>query len=92
MADAGAGRDLWPALHALLVWGGRHRSPNSRIFKHAACGHRLNDAGYCTRCEVTPRPADIVSEPRPRRAAVRDDPVALALRAPRRLLAPLERT
>src|ERR1700759_2998705 len=33
-----AGRDLWPAIHALLVWGGRHRAPNTRIFKHAACG------------------------------------------------------
>src|SRR5438105_3013102 len=33
-----AGRDLWPALHALLVWGGRHRTPNSRVFIHAACG------------------------------------------------------
>ena len=26
-----AGRDLWPALHALLVWGGRHRAPNARV-------------------------------------------------------------
>src|SRR5918999_322465 len=25
-----AGRDLWPVLHALLVWGGRHRFPNLR--------------------------------------------------------------
>src|SRR6266516_1553440 len=30
-----AGRDLWPVVHGLLVWGGRHRSPNSRLFKHA---------------------------------------------------------
>jgi DNA-binding HxlR family transcriptional regulator len=32
-----AGRDLWPALRALLVWGNRHRAPNSRDFKHAGC-------------------------------------------------------
>src|SRR5437868_2263820 len=29
-----AGRDLWPAIYALLVWGDRHRAPNSRLFKH----------------------------------------------------------
>jgi DNA-binding HxlR family transcriptional regulator len=85
-----AGRDLWPALHALLVWGGRHVSPNSRVFKHAACGTRLNDAGYCSKCEVTPGPEDILSEPRRPRTARRDDPVAIALRAPRRLLVPIE--
>src|ERR1700677_4655748 len=26
-----AGRDLWPVLHSLLDWGGRHRAPNSRV-------------------------------------------------------------
>jgi len=86
-----AGRDLWPALHALLVWGGRHISPNSRIFRHAACSTALNDAGYCTMCGVTPAPEDIVSEPRPRRRPLREDPVAIALRAPHRLLEPVER-
>jgi DNA-binding MarR family transcriptional regulator len=87
-----AGRDLWPALHALLVWGGRHRAPNSRVFKHDACGTLLNDAGYCTECDVTPGPEDIVAEPRRGRAALRDDAVAIALRAPRRLLEPLEQS
>jgi DNA-binding HxlR family transcriptional regulator len=87
-----AGRDLWPTLHAMLVWGGRHRSPNSRVFKHAACGTVLNDAGYCASCGVTPEPQDILSEPRKRRPSrpAREDPVAIALRAPRRLLEPLE--
>jgi DNA-binding HxlR family transcriptional regulator len=85
-----AGRDLWPALRALLVWGGRYRSPNSRVFKHAACGTKLNDTGYCAKCRVTPGPQDILAEPRDRRAAVRDDPVAIALRASHRLLQPLE--
>ncbi len=88
-----AGRDLWPALHALLVWGGSHLATNSRVFKHALCGTPLNDAGYCTRCSVTPGPEDVLSEPRTgRRAAVaRKDPVAIALRGPRRLLEPVER-
>src|SRR5512135_1668865 len=25
------GRDLWPAVHALMRWGSRHRAPNSRV-------------------------------------------------------------
>src|SRR5689334_23473414 len=28
-----AGRELWPALHALLAWGDRHRGRNSRTFE-----------------------------------------------------------
>jgi DNA-binding HxlR family transcriptional regulator len=87
-----AGRDLWPTLYALLVWGSRHRSPNSRIFKHAACGSPLDDAAHCTKCDVTPRPGDVLAEPRKGRRplVIRDDPVAIALRAPRRLLEPVE--
>jgi DNA-binding HxlR family transcriptional regulator len=85
-----AGRELWPTLYALLVWGGRHRAPNSRVFKHAECGTPLDDAGYCAKCKVTPGPEDILTEPRPRRRKLRDDPVATALRAPRRLLEPVE--
>jgi len=85
-----AGRDLWPALHALLVWGGRHRAPNSRIFKHAVCGTQLDDAGYCPECRVTPGPEQIVAQARRGRAMVRDDHVAIALRAPHRLLEPIE--
>jgi DNA-binding HxlR family transcriptional regulator len=84
-----AGRDLWPVLHALLVWGGQHRSPNSRTFKHATCGTTLDDAGRCPRCQLTPGPEDIVMEPRPGRGTLRDDPVSAALRAPHRLLDPV---
>jgi DNA-binding HxlR family transcriptional regulator len=85
-----AGRDLWPALYALLVWGGRHRAPNSRVFKHATCGTPLDDFGYCAKCELSPGPEDILSEPAPRRRKRRDDPVAIALRGLRRLLEPLK--
>jgi len=85
-----AGRDLWPALHALMTWGARHRVSNSRIFKHAACGTLLDDAGQCPRCALIPAPEDIVTETLAGRKALRDDPVALALRAPHRLLEPLE--
>ena len=86
----GAGRDLWPAIHALLVWGGRHRGPNSRIFKHAACGTVLDQSGACPRCRLTPPPQDILTAPRPRNPSRREDPVALALRTPHRLLEPLQ--
>jgi DNA-binding HxlR family transcriptional regulator len=87
-----AGRDLWPALHALLVWGGRYRAPNSRVFKHAACGTELDDHGFCPTCGVIPAPQDLLAEPRRgrRRRGRRDDPVATALRAPHRLLEPIE--
>src|SRR5512133_1927358 len=85
-----AGRELWPALHALLVWGGRHRHRNSRVFKHAACGTRLDDSGYCPRCELTPGPQDVLMQPRRGRGKLRDDPVAIALQDPHRLLDPVE--
>ncbi len=84
-----AGRELWPVLHALLIWGDNHRLPNSRLFQHAACATTLNDNGYCTACKVTPGPEDILTKPRGGRRKLRDDPVALALRTPHRLLEPI---
>jgi DNA-binding HxlR family transcriptional regulator len=83
-----AGRDLWPVVHALVVWGGRHRHPNSRVFTHAVCGTPLDDGGACPSCGVTPDAEAIVSELRGE--GRRTDPVALALRAPHRLLDPIE--
>ena len=85
-----AGRDLWPVLHSLLVWGGRHRHPNSRVFKHAACGAKLDDAAACPRCGTTPAPEDILMEPRRNWGTLRDDRVTLALRKTHRLLEPVE--
>ena len=85
-----AGRDLWPALHALLVWGSRHRAANSRVLRHAPCGTPLDDDGRCRTCGLTPGPEDILTEPRGRPRTVREDPVAAALRAPHRLLEPIE--
>jgi DNA-binding HxlR family transcriptional regulator len=85
-----AGRDLWPVLHSLLDWGGRHRAPNSRVFKHAGCGTKLTASGTCPTCHEIPGPEDIVTVPRRGAVGRRDDPVALALRGPHRLLEPLE--
>jgi DNA-binding HxlR family transcriptional regulator len=84
-----AGRDLWPVLYALLVWGGRHRQPNSRVFKHAECGTGLADTGSCATCGVTPGPEDIITEPGRSGGTRRDDSVSVALRASHRLLEPV---
>lgn len=85
-----AGRDLWPALYALLVWGDRHSRPNSRLFRHAECGSALDDGGHCRACGITPGPEEIVTEPRRGRPRLRDDAVAVALQRPHRLLEPVE--
>jgi len=85
-----AGRELWPALYALLSWGDRHRHPNSRLFQHAACGTTLNGSGYCATCQQTVAPQDIISVPCAGHGTARTDPVAIALREPRRLLEPID--
>jgi DNA-binding HxlR family transcriptional regulator len=85
-----AGRDLWPALYALLSWGDRHRYRNSRVFKHADCGTPLDVTGRCVTCGLTPGPGDILTEPRRGLRRLRNDMVAVALRAPHRLLEPIE--
>ena len=85
-----AGRELWPVIHALAMWGGQHRNENSRVFRHLTCGTLLDDAGACPACRLTPAVEDVVSEPRPGRGRFRDDPVALVLDGPHRMLDPIE--
>jgi DNA-binding HxlR family transcriptional regulator len=85
-----AGRDLWPVLQALLVWGGHHGHSNGRRFRHAVCGTELVNDTRCPTCDETPDVADIVSEPRPGRGRLRSDPVAVALLGPHRMLEPLQ--
>lgn len=85
-----AGRELWPVLHALVVWGDHNNLPNSRLFRHATCGTVLDDAATCPMCGITPVVGEIVTEPRPGRGRHRDDPVAMALSGPHRLLEPLD--
>jgi DNA-binding HxlR family transcriptional regulator len=82
---------LWPAMFALLQWGDRRTSPGAprRIYRHVDCGD-LSDDGRCTTCGLTPTPGDIESRPGPGAdQTLRDDPVAVALRQPHRLLTPL---
>nr|WP_272473405.1 helix-turn-helix domain-containing protein [Baekduia alba] len=83
------GRELWPPLHALLAWGGRHHGGNSRVFLHVTCPTPLDDRGTCPDCGATPGPEDILSAPVAGRRRRRDDPVTTALRPPRRLLDPI---
>jgi DNA-binding HxlR family transcriptional regulator len=85
-----SGRELWPVLYALVVWGDRHRYRNARTYKHAACGTVLDERGRCAECGLAPGPEDILTVPRRGRGRTRNDRVALALREPRRLLEPID--
>lgn len=85
-----AGRELWPVLHALLIWGAHHHRTNSRVFKHASCDTQLADDGSCPACKLTPAVEEIITEPKRGRQPLRDDPVAVALRGPHRMLEPLD--
>jgi len=84
------GRRLWPVLHALLIWGGRQRRASSRVFKHVSCGTPLDEYAACPACKLTPDVADVITEPRRGHGGLRDDPVALALRGPHRMLEPVK--
>jgi DNA-binding HxlR family transcriptional regulator len=83
------GRELWPALHALMSWGKRYRDRPGipRKFMHSACNTRLDELGACPRCGVTPAPEDVMTVGA--RKPFRDDPVSAALQPQRRLLDPL---
>jgi DNA-binding HxlR family transcriptional regulator len=59
-----AGRDLWPAVHALVTWGSNHRRPSANRYRHAACGAELAPGALCPACGVVPPPADVLAEPR----------------------------
>jgi DNA-binding HxlR family transcriptional regulator len=85
-----SGRELWPAIYALISWGDRHREPNSRIFRHGTCGSILDDRGRCPECQRAPGPEQISTEPRRGRKPSRRDAVALALAGPHQLLEPLD--
>ena len=85
-----AGRELWPVLYALLVWGDNNRYRNSREFRHGVCGTKLDDRAACPKCGTTPPVGDIVTARLPGREPLRDDSVTRALSEPHRLLEPLE--
>jgi DNA-binding HxlR family transcriptional regulator len=85
------GEELWPALHALITWGARHRRPSTNTYRHAACETELGPGAACPRCGIVPRPADVLVVPRGESAGGRTDPVSRAIRGRRRrLLEPVE--
>ena len=87
----GAGQELWPALHALISWGDRHRRPSTNAYRHAACGTDLGPGAACPGCGVVPAAADVLVVPRATGGSPgRTDPVSAAMGRPRRLLEPLE--
>jgi DNA-binding HxlR family transcriptional regulator len=85
-----AGRELWPALHALIGWGARHRRPSTNSYRHAACETELGPGARCPACGVVPRAEDVLVVPRGGAAPGRTDPVSAAMGRPRRLLEPLQ--
>ncbi|WP_392670764.1 winged helix-turn-helix transcriptional regulator [Streptomyces sp. LN785] len=87
-----SGKALWPVLRTLGVWGSEHipGTRASRVFLHAACGTELGAYGECPSCALAVPPQDVEMRPGDGLDPGRDDPVSRALRAPRRLLQPLE--
>lgn len=85
-----AGTELWPAVHALITWGSRHRTMSTRLYSHADCGTELDGGGACPTCRVIPGAADVVVSPRSTSGARRTDPVTVAMGQPHRLLRPLD--
>lgn len=83
------GRDLWPAMHALLCWGVRVAGPNQLRFLHVVCGNEIDNRGNCRTCNLTPAPTAIATEPRSSKPGGRIDAVAIALRKRHTLLEPL---
>jgi DNA-binding HxlR family transcriptional regulator len=83
-----AGEELWPALHALIAWGARHRRPSTNSYRHAACDTELGPGAACPACGIVPPAHDVLVVPHTTGAG-RTDPVSVAMRAPRRLLEPL---
>lgn len=84
------GQDLWPVLRALLVWGEHNVRPNSRVYRHVACGKELDEEGRCVACDEVPYVGDIATEPKLGLKPSRNDPVATALLHPHRMLEPLK--
>ena len=85
-----AGKELWPALHALIIWGSRHRRRSANVYRHAACGTELVAGALCPKCGLVPRTDDVATTPRRGSTAGRSDPVSAIIRRPRRLLEPVD--
>jgi DNA-binding HxlR family transcriptional regulator len=85
------GEELWPAVHALMGWGSKHRHRSTMTYRHAACGSELVVGGHCPTCGCTPPAGDVLRVMRGGRHG-RTDPITRRLRQERRLLEPLTAT
>ncbi len=92
-ALTGKGRDLWPVVRSLMVWGDEHYSKVGprRVFRHAGDNGDVPPDGVCDACGDLVDSADLIVAPGPGLAAIpaREDPVSVALNTPHRLLEPL---
>jgi DNA-binding HxlR family transcriptional regulator len=92
-ALTGKGRDLWPVVRSLLVWGDDHYSEAGprRLFRHAADDGLVPADGVCADCGASVGWADLMVAPGPGLTAIpaKADPVSVALNTPHRLLEPL---
>jgi DNA-binding HxlR family transcriptional regulator len=85
-----AGKELWPALHALISWGSKNRRRSTNVYRHAECGTELAAGALCPNCGVVPPPEHVATAPAGRTAPVRTDAVSEIIRRPRHLLEPVD--
>ena len=71
-ALTGKGRDLWPVIRSLLVWGDEHYSEAGprRVFRHAGDNGDVPPDGVCEACGDVVGAADLVVAPGPGLAAI----------------------
>jgi DNA-binding HxlR family transcriptional regulator len=62
------GRDLWPAVVALMQWGDRHlvgEGGPPLLIEHNGCGGRITDRRECDRCGALLDVRDVAAVPGP---------------------------
>jgi DNA-binding HxlR family transcriptional regulator len=61
------GKDLWPVLMALLLWGDRYLAPDGPplLALHRSCGGRLTPQLSCAECGAALGPGDVELTPGP---------------------------
>jgi DNA-binding HxlR family transcriptional regulator len=85
------GRSLWPTIWALITWGNDnfYEAESRRSYRHADCGGTIGPDRICDACQTIPEAGELIVHPPKKRRSTNDDPVAVALRKPHRLLEPL---
>jgi DNA-binding HxlR family transcriptional regulator len=86
------GRELWPVVHGLILWGDDHFTGRGapRLFQHATDGGRIGPDLTCEKCGRRIAAEDTEAVPGPGlRKRDGNGAVATALRSPHRLLEPI---